>query len=187
MSGSMAKSLFVATGIIVGLIVAVIIIKACNRNGKFKTDYDERQQIMIGKSYKYAMITAWVLMAIYMVIDLGGNVIPMDNAMSVFTILFVSVMVHSSYSVWTDAYFGRNTDNKKYAIVAIVITAINVAATIAYIKDGQLIVDGVLTVRGVNAECALMFLIIGVEFCIKAVIDKKQEGREEDDDEESEA
>ena len=185
MERSILTSMLVAAGIICGLIIAVIIIKVCNKNGKFKSDYDERQQIMIGKSYKCAMITAWVLMAIYMVIDIGGNVLPMDNALVVFTIMFVSIMVHTSYSVWTDAYFGSNNDNKKYAIMAIVVTAINAAATVAYIRDGQFIVDGVLTVRAVNAECALMFLILGVEFFIKGIVDKKLGKDEEDDDEES--
>ena len=185
MERSILASTLLAAGVICGLIIAVIIIKVCNKNGKFKSDYDERQQIMIGKSYKYAMITAWVLMAVYMVIDIGGNVLPMDNALVIFTIMFVSIMVHTSYSVWTDAYFGSNNDNKKYAIMAIVVTAINAAATVAYYRDGQLIVDGVLTVRAVNAECALMFLILGVEFLIKGIVDKSLGKDEEDDDEES--
>ena len=58
MERSILTSMLVAAGIICGLIIAVIIIKVCNKNGKFKSDYDERQQIMIGKSYKYAMMTA---------------------------------------------------------------------------------------------------------------------------------
>ena len=63
------------------------IIKACNSNGKFKTDYDERQKLMIGKSYKCAMMTAWALMAVYVVIDMGGVVLPIQNAVIIFTIL----------------------------------------------------------------------------------------------------
>lgn len=185
MERGVLTSVLVGMGIIVGLIIAVILLKVCNKNGKLKSDYDERQQIMIGKSYKCAMITAWILMAIYMIIDIGGNAIPMDNAMVIFTILFASIMVHTSYTVWTDAYFGSNNDYKKYAVLSVVVTAINIAATVAYIKDGQLIVDGVLTVRGINAECALMFLILGVEFAIKSIIDKSKASEEDDDDEES--
>ena len=78
---------------IIGLIIAVVVVKVCNTNGKFKTNYDERQQIMIGKSYKCAMITAWILLAIYIVIDAGGNKLPMENSMVAFTIMFISVMV----------------------------------------------------------------------------------------------
>jgi len=185
METSILISAMLAVMVIVGLVIAVIIIKVCNTNGKFKTDYDERQQIMIGKSYKCAMITTWVLMAIYIVIDIGGNKLPMDNAMVIFTILFVSIMVHTSYSVWTDAYFGSNNNNKRFAIMSVVVTAVNIASTVAYARDGQLIVDGVITSRAISAECALMFLILGVEFWIKSIVDKKKGSQEDDDDEES--
>lgn len=185
MTREIFESASVTMGILVGLVIAIIIIKICNTNGKFKTDYDERQKIMIGKSYKYAMISAWVMMGIYIVLDIGGIKIPMDNSLAIFSMLFVSLMVHTSYSVWTDAYFGSNSNNKRYAIMSVVITLVNIAATCAYIKGGELIVDGVLTFKAINAECALMFLILGVEFFIKGIMDKNSDAKEDDDDEES--
>ena len=110
MERTILASVLLATMVMVGLVIAVIVIKVCNTNGKFKTDYDERQKVMIGKSYKYAMITAWALMALYMVIDMGGNKLPMENSLVIFTIIVVSVMVHTSYAVWKDAYFGINNN-----------------------------------------------------------------------------
>lgn len=184
MDRTVMASMFIAAGLLVGLIIAVIIVKICNTNGKFKTDYDERQKIMIGKSYKCAMITTWVLLAIWMIVDMGGNKLPVENSVLAFSVIFVSVMVHASYSVWTDAYFGGNSNNKRYAIMSIVITLINLAAAVRYFMDGSIIIDGVLTFRVVNAECALMFLILGIEFWIKSIVDKK-ENMQEDGDEES--
>lgn len=185
MNRSILFSGYLAAMVVVGLLIAVLIVKFCNKNGKFKTDYDERQQIMIGKSYKCAMITAWVLMAVYMIIDMGGNALPMDNSLAIFTILFVSIMVHTSYAVWSDAYFGSNNDYKKFGIMAIVVTAINMAAAVSYYKDGVMVVDGVLTYRFINAECAMMFLLLGVQMLIKGFVDKKKVSDEEDDYEES--
>lgn len=184
MEGSVFTSLYVALGVIVGLVIAVVIIKICNTNGKFKTDYDERQKIMIGKSYKCAMITTWVLMGIYIIIDLGGFTLPMENSLTIFSILFVSLIVHMSYSVWTDAYFGKNNNNGKYLVCFVVITLINIAVTVGYIMKGVLVVDGILTYRAINLECALAFMIMGIEALIKIIIDKKN-STEEDDDEES--
>lgn len=174
-----------ATMVIIGIIISIIIIKACNSNGKFKTDYDERQKLMIGKSYKCAMMTAWALMAVYGVIDIGGVVLPIQNAVIIFTILIISVMVQAMYSVWADAYWGSNNKYGSYIVMFIIITLINLSAAVASIMDGSMIVDGILTGRVINFECALIFMILGIEMWVKKIVDKKANGAEEDDDEES--
>jgi len=175
----------IAAMVIIGIIISIIIIKACNSNGKFKTDYDERQKLMLGKSYKCAMITAWVLMAVYIVIDMGGVVLPVENAVIVFTILLISLMVEVMYSVWTDAYWGRNNKLGSYIAMFIVVTLINLSSGVSSVMDGTMIVDGILTTKVIGFECALIFIVFGIEILVKKIVEKKANGAEEDDDEES--
>lgn len=182
MSSSIFSSLILTALVLAGLIIAGLLVKLANKNGKFKTDYDERQKIMIGKSYKCAMITTWVLMAVYMIIDMGGNKLPMENSLVIFTIMFISIIVYASYAVWTDAYFGINNNLKIYAIIAVVATAVNAFMAVTIYKSGQMIVDGVLTSKFISAECATMFLVLGVQFFVKYIVDKKRADSEEEEE-----
>ena len=48
------KSAGFVIGIVIGLIACVVLFKISNTNHKSKTEYDERQQVIRGKAYRYA-------------------------------------------------------------------------------------------------------------------------------------
>lgn len=152
MSTAAKATIIMASMVILGLIIAIIIVKMCNTNGKFRTDYDERQQKMIGKGYKKAMITAWVMLGIYYILDMGGVVLPVENSVLIFTVIFVLAMVYVLYAVWTDAYWGRNNKYKSYVAAFTVITLFNLFLSVMAVVDGSMIVDGVLTTRFISVE-----------------------------------
>lgn len=162
-------------GIMLGLILCVLIFKAFNKNHKAKTQYDERQEALRGRAYKYAAYTAWGLIAFFMAVKTSEVRLPMDDVMALFTIMVISMMVQMSYSIWNDAYWGINNNIRKYVLFFILIAAINIIITVVYAVDHSLIVDGILTWRGINAVCALMFLLIGIQFAIKSRINKPEE------------
>ena len=97
------------TGGVVSLIIVIICMLLINKNGKIKTEYDERQQIVNGKSYKISAITAWVLIAAMILLDMGEIEIPMERGGQYFIVLAISILAKSSYSIWNDAYYGTNT------------------------------------------------------------------------------
>ena len=159
-------------GMVVGLLIAVVIIKLCNKNGKFKTEYDERQEAIRGRGFKYGLYSAWVMLGIYMALEIGEVDLHMETAFVLFTILIISLMIQTSHAIWNDAYFGNNNATKKYAVTFIILTLLNLLLSIMFGRRHQIYVDGVITVKAVNLECALIFMIMGVEFVIKDLISR---------------
>lgn len=170
----MNTMVFVSAGIFVGVFVSIILIKGLNTNNKFKTDYDERQEAVRGRGYKYAAYTAWGLMVVLFVMSMGNVKLPIDDALLYFTVMIISLMVQVCHAVWNDAYFGSNNERNKYLIFFVILVLINGGAAIGYYRDGSLIVDGILTFRGANAECALIFIIMGIELVMKNLFHKEE-------------
>lgn len=180
----MFKVSFMAIAVIIGVLVGLYLIKVCNENNKVKTDYDERQEAIRGRGFKYGFYTALSFLGVLTVLDIGDVTLPAQMCVIYFGILIVSMLVETSYSIWNDAYFGTNSNIKKYITVFMVITLINGFASVAYALDGQLIVDGILTSGFINVECTIAFLILGIEYAIRnKQIDANCE--EADEDEES--
>ena len=50
------KSVGIAVGLFAGIVISIVIIRMINKDGKFKTKYDEMQKIARGKAYKYAFL-----------------------------------------------------------------------------------------------------------------------------------
>ncbi len=166
-------------GACVGLVIAAIILLICNKNGKMKTEYDERQEAIRGRGYKYAAITGWAIAGFFGAASLGDLVIPMDDALKYFTILFASILVQTSHAIWNDAYYGSNNNVKKYFIVSVVLTVINGGISIVAGMQHELIVDGFMTWKCINVECTLLFVGIALMFVVKAIF-KKDDVEEED-------
>ncbi len=169
----------VVVGVLVGIIVAIISIKASNSNGKLKSEFDERQNVILGKGYKYAAYTAWILMGIEIVLKIVEIDTHIDDAAMLFTIICISLMVSVSYAIFKDAYFAQNNKIKSYIVLFVVLTLVNGGAGIAYICSGAMVVNGVLTWKVINLECAMLFVIIGIEYLIKYIVDRNS-GQEEE-------
>nr|MCR4806342.1 hypothetical protein [Lachnospiraceae bacterium] len=68
---------FVA-GLMVGLVLVVIFYKIANTDKKIKTEYDERQQRIRGKAYKYGFYTMILYHVLMMGLYLCDITIPVD-------------------------------------------------------------------------------------------------------------
>lgn len=187
MSIEMKRTIFMLVGMIIGASVGLIAVKLSHKNHKFKAEYDERQQIMIGRSYKWAAITSWVLMLIYMSIEMGGMPLPIDRALIIFSIVFISLLVFASYAIWTDAFFGTNAHYGRYAIVFVLIGILNLAVAIMTSKENLMVVDGVVTASALSVEGVALSVVVGIELWAKSIVEKKKNDDlddEEDEDEE---
>lgn len=171
-------------GVLAGIVITIILCKVCNKNGKIKTEYDERQELQRGKSYKYAFYAMTGYSALLIVLSIADIELPIDKAIELFSVLLVGIMTLTTSEIFTDSYWGLNNSRKKVSIAMILIGLFNFfIAALAY-KDGRLIVDDKLSVTGLNLLCGIMFVIMGIEFLVKNLLDKKKE-KEEDEDEES--
>lgn len=164
---------------VLGLLVAVAISIISNKNKKIKTEYDERQEAIRGRGFKYAFFTACGLLLALYIIDLSETALPMGYGLICFSVIIISGLVLSIYAIIKDAYWGSNSNRKRFTCAMGVITLINIVASIVYFKEGMLIKDGILTDSFANVECALIFIILFVVSLIKNLVNKSDEEEEE--------
>ena len=182
------KPLFYCLGVIVGIIIAILLdiffLKRFNIDNDINTKYDERQQIVRGKGYKYSFWTMVFLIAGVIVLDVCGIDLPLQNSVLYFLIILISIMVHTSYCIFNDGYFGINNNPKQYYWFFVFIGLFNVLVGIINCRGGRLISEGKLDTPAINLFCGLMFVLLGICIVIKRFITKNDDIDEDDEDEE---
>lgn len=168
-----ARAVGMSVGVMVGLVFCVVMFKFWNKDGKVKTKYDEMQERVRGRAYKYSFWTLAAYEALMCVVTGFVGDLHMEQFLIHFTGVLISAMVHAVYSVWNDAYIGLNTNSRRFMICMFVVGIINLLSGIMAIVSGTLVMDGVLMAPFANLLCAFMFIIVGVEIAIKDHIDNK--------------
>ena len=100
-------------GLMVGLVIAAILLKFANKDHRFKTQYDERQEAVRGKGYTFGFWGCMAGAALVMILDCGGFEIANRFVMDFF-IIFVGLIVQVTYCIWNDGYYGINTNRKRF-------------------------------------------------------------------------
>ena len=169
-----ARIIGVTTGIIVGLIVALVTFRYVHRNKKLTTEYDEMQKQIRGEGYKYAFYTVIILEAIFCVLTMGME-LPAEQYVIHFFAIFVGVTVQASYCIWKGAYVGQNTNLPRYIIFMAMVSVLNLFSAFQAWRSGELIVDGKFQAPAINLLCGLMFAVIGIVAIVKKVTDREEE------------
>lgn len=167
------KSVGLALGIMVGIILTIIIVKAFNKDGKFKTKYDEMQLKARGKAYMLAFWTIVIYEALMCVLTSSETfVLPVTNFVLHFTAVIAGVLVQVTYCIWKDAYIGLNTHAGRFSVFCIVIALLNLAIGIIAVTQGEMFVDGKLQDPFINLLIGALFIVIGIELLIKHFADR---------------
>lgn len=170
------------TGIIVGFIVGIIIVaifyKIGNINGKMKTEYDERQKAIRGQSFKVGYFAMMISLGIMLCLSVAEITLPMIDGVIFFTIMFIGILATMIHSMINGAYWGLNNNRKRYILLFIICTIINLLVPIIALKDGSLFVEGKLQAPFINFLCGLLFVVAAI---VSAV--NKQTTSDEDEEE----
>ncbi len=150
-----------AVGIVVGLILVVVIMRAVNFNHKMKTEYDEMQRSIRDRGYKYGFYTILIVEALFCVVSSGMD-IPAVPIVVHFIPIFLGIVVQASYCIWNNAYVGLNINMKRCIIVAVAASLINFLAAFLAWRSGTLISGHVIQAPFVNLLCGVMFAILGL-------------------------
>ena len=165
----------IAVAIAITAVLVVLIGKFANKNGRIKTEYDERQNIVRGKGY---MIGFWTLVIYICLIgvsyDLGLN-IPAGMGIMCFIGMIIAITVHCSYCIWNGAYWGLNNNIKRFMIVIVIGGAINWFIAILSIIEGRMLVDGMVKGSFINLMVGVMLLVILIVIALRKMADKKEE------------
>lgn len=168
-----ARLLGVVCGMLVGIILVVIIMKFVNRDGASKTKYDERQQIIRGRGFQYGFIGMAAMTALMIACSAGDVELPVIDGVVYFAILAVGLVTAISYFIWNEAYWGVNTSQPRFYVVMVMAIILNIVPIVYAASEGELIVDGIVGITGINLMCGILCLIVLCEAVVKEIVDRK--------------
>ena len=182
--GNKMKSPEYAAGLAVGIVAALIffiVIWKFNKK-KMKGQFDERQELVRGRGYKYACFTLLSLVVLDLLIESFGafEILPVSRELFMFFAIIVSVMVYALYCIKNDSYFGVGTDYRTYRAVMWVVIVCNAISGFSGLKEGAL-VNGKLNFSPfASLIFCLAFVIIMITLSIKQHSLAKEEAAEND-------
>ena len=165
----MFHSIDLAVGIALGLVIAVLLVKYANKDHAVKSKYDERQEAVRGKAYRYAFYSIIIYEAVMLVLEIGQFTLPLPSYVMHFTGIIVGCLVLACYSIWKDVYWGLNNNRKRYAVIFLVCAALN-AIPVVFTILGKTTFDA----AWLNALVLIMLAIVGIELLIKESIDRRE-------------
>ncbi len=170
----LSRSVGLAVGVLVGLVIAVILLRYMNKDRKVKTEYDEMQKAIRNQGYMYGFYTILIFEAILCLVPSFVR-IPAEPIIVHFLPIFLGITVQASYCIWKDAYVGLNTNLNRYLAVAVIASLINFLSFFMAWKSGSLVIDGILQAPFVNLLCALMFAILGIVGLLRKSTEREAE------------
>ncbi|MBQ7587323.1 MAG: hypothetical protein IJT37_04785 [Lachnospiraceae bacterium] len=166
-------------GLIVGIILVMVLIKMANKDRRIKTEYDERQEKIRGKAYKYAFYTMIYYQVILIGLSFAELSLPIDRYVLECFGIFLSCTVLGGYCVWHDVYWGLNNDHRRYYIVFGVCLFLNLIPVIVPAIKGEFAGNGLSGAPMLNLMVIFMMVVLLAELGIKHLIDKKTEDGED--------
>ena len=172
-----------AAGLVVGIVTALVIFFIIKKFLKksMKGTFDERQELVRGRGYKYACFTMLIMLTLDLLLESfdAFETLPVTRTLAVFIMILVGVMVYALYCIKNDSYFGVGTDTRTYRAVMWIVIVCNAVSGFIGLKDGAM-VDGKLSF----GPCAsllfcLAFVIIMITLRIKQNNMAKEEAEED--------
>ena len=164
-----------AVGIIAAIVLFVIIMKFTKM--KMKGQFDERQELVKGRGYKYAFFTLLCLVTLDLLIESFDvyEILPVTRELALFIMILVCVMVYALYCIKNDSYFGVGTDARTYRAVMWIVIVCNAVSAFFGFREGA-IVDGKLDF---GPFASLIFCIAFVIIMIALRVKSQNAARED--------
>lgn len=194
-------------GVIVGILFAILLIAvigwfAKKVGGKLdlsfrnnKKNFDERQQLIRGKAYKYGFFTLILFLIIKFALEKVLDTMLFSSFAGNWIGICLSIAVFAIVCVWNDAYISLNENMKGVIILFIGVALLNIGSsflnlynghvsfleTMQVVKNGEIFDYSVISVECVNLTCGILFLVICIAIALKSIVDRKEEDFEDDD------
>ncbi|MEE1124923.1 MAG: hypothetical protein UHK60_01925 [Acutalibacteraceae bacterium] len=158
------------------IIIALIIISILKIKNK-KSNFDERQELVRGKAYKYAFFSMAIYGAIYLLCSMFIEKEFLTASMALIIDMFIGLVVSGVYSIWNEAFFTLNIKQspKAYIVLLIWVTLLNSYTGISAIIDGNIIENGTLSTASISLIGSISLTIILITILIKFIVNKKAE------------
>lgn len=162
------------SGFLVALFLLALVMLRKKRNGS--AVYDERQEAIRGRGYKYAYVVSNLLILIYALGFDGCLDQIISPSLILVAILMIGGLVLAGYCIFRDAYWGFNQKKRRSIFISwillillyIPITVDKILHPEKFFEDGRISFDG-----GVPFLFLGFFVIFLGMMLLKAVIDRR--------------
>ncbi len=165
-----------ALGILTALIIFAIVWKMFHKKN-MKGQFDERQELVRGRGYKYSCFTMLGLITLDLLVESfrGFDSLPVTRELALFVIILAGVMVYALYCINNDSYFGVGTDTRAYRAVMWAVIVCNAVSGVSGLRSGAM-VDGKLAF----GPCASLLFTAGFVIIMIALYVKKSKADKEE-------
>lgn len=157
----------VGSGVLLGLVVAAIVLKATKNDGRLRCEYDERQAVLRGKGYRYGFFAMLICNIAYGLLEICLVELPLTAGVAMLLAALIGIGVQIIYCIWHDYYFALNEQRSRFMVVFVLIGGINLALGFHNLLDGSALEHGVLNFRSINLFCGLLFVVIFVALLLR--------------------
>jgi len=169
------RNIGILCGLMIGLLLAIILLKVTKTNNSIKCEYDERQEAERGRGFKYGFFTAIIYNCIAALLLELEIELPMDTTTTFFVGIIVAASVMVTHQIFHDCYFSLNEDRKKVMAVLSFAAIINLISAYNNYRMGELFKDGKLCFQSLNLICFAICIYVALIVLVKMLIDKREE------------
>ncbi len=169
----------VSAGAAIGFLLVVVLLKFSRKDRSLRCKFDERQELIRGRGFKYGFFTLLIYEALNMAY--GGfleRIVVREVIMAIGMLL--GVTVYASYAIWKDGYFSLNERPRRVVIIFAVLSIVNILLGLVYIWRGDFWENGVIDFPAVNLAVGLMLLFVLVLLLVKRFCGKEADEGQED-------
>lgn len=161
--------------LVVSCIAILILMKVTKKDGNLKCKYDERQDLIRGRGFKYAFFTLLIYNMVIPMLKICDVELPADSTALFMIGAVAAMLVYVIYAIWNEAYFSLNENPKAIMIAFALIGIINLTLGIIRMVDGTFLTDGKLTFNSINFMLGIVFVIIFITLAAKQICNKREE------------
>lgn len=164
-----------AFAFIIPFVLILLVVITVKLMKKQKCNFDERQELMRGKAFKYAFFSILIYGATYTIISATLEKDFMTTAAALIIGMFIGLIVFAVYNIWNEAFFSLDKTPKAYISIMIITTVLSGYNGIISIKNGSITENGMLSIDSVSLACAITFTIILITTLVKMLYNRRAE------------
>lgn len=155
-----------------------ILLLLISSRSKTLAEYDERQEVIRGRAYKYAFMSVLICSMIFGFILEFTKTSYVSPGSALLITAFLGATIFVDACIINDAFYSLNQNHKWYAIICIIIVVSTGMSVIDAIQSGEF--SHKLTYyNAASLLCLILFINILSVMTIKTVITRKEDSHEE--------
>lgn len=165
----------IAISTVLGLLIAALFFLIIKTNDKVFSEYDERQELVRGRAFRYAYLSLFSYIVLTAVLSVMNINIPVEPTMLSLIGVGISDVILMTILILNDGYFALNESRKSLIVIIAIALLFNTFASINNIMSNAVIVNGILTESAINIEVVILLVYPLALLLVKSRLDNRED------------